>query len=574
MDKVDFSVGLASRYREVADEMRSALLAVAFTSLSSSQKEWASFQKSKSEELKKRLLKIIVSHKTDMAGITKDVYRTLKLDPIDSNEVMGKMGEMVLRSQEAMISLIASGALKKKSLTEAVMVAAEKNPPYEVYESKKVGLESAVNAEIQVDINSKETEKMLQSGNKLWRCDVYADSAKDHAAFQGKVYVLKKYQSEYPDLVAVEDIIAAPVRLTTRWNCRHRLSPVSDDNELFSPSRKQSIKAEKDRGKQRYLERYIRSKKTQMELSGQYAQAEESLTKPVYATIFKRRFGISPEEMLKGKPPGLPSYKTIAGKVNAAESELRELILKDDYLSRNYEREKPGFKKEAKITEVKTQSEFAAESEWGLAEKAFKARRDYAEAIKNNEKGDYLAELERRADKAVEDAREADASKADEKTFFFDTKTTFSYSEPLDKEPDHVSFDRDGNVSSEYWYTEKGVYRRSDHWGYGVASCDWQLEGSPDKHLSKGGSTLDFYSKRQTGFSSWEDFKKNKVQFITLTGENGSESHYLVGFGTSEGKNNFKINGKNYIAFYSSPLSENCYAGENDFVDLTENSSV
>lgn len=28
---------------------------------------------------------------------------------------------------------------------------------------------------------------------------------------------------------------------------------------------------------------------------------------------------------------------------------------------------------------------------------------------------------------------------------------------------------------SEYWYTEDGVIRRSNHWGTGIASCDWLL---------------------------------------------------------------------------------------------------
>ena len=47
-----------------------------------------------------------------------------------------------------------------------------------------------------------------------------------------------------------------------------------------------------------------------------------------------------------------------------------------------------------------------------------------------------------------------------------------------------------GNLkkSSEYWYTDEGVYRRSNHWGMDVASCSWLLKGveyKPDG-VSKG----------------------------------------------------------------------------------------
>ena len=50
-------------------------------------------------------------------------------------------------------------------------------------------------------------------------------------------------------------------------------------------------------------------------------------------------------------------------------------------------------------------------------------------------------------------------------------------------------------VSSKYWYTKKGVYRESSHWGK-VAQCQWEID-----YLKKG--------ETQVGFAKWQDFKLN-----------------------------------------------------------------
>ncbi|MGI5173132.1 hypothetical protein H0R92_05975 [Treponema sp. OMZ 840] len=57
-----------------------------------------------------------------------------------------------------------------------------------------------------------------------------------------------------------------------------------------------------------------------------------------------------------------------------------------------------------------------------------------------------------------------------------------------DRKPDFKS--RSG---SEYWYSDEGVYRRSDHWG-NVASCKWPLDGQQIQGTVK------------VGFSTWGDF--------------------------------------------------------------------
>lgn len=60
----------------------------------------------------------------------------------------------------------------------------------------------------------------------------------------------------------------------------------------------------------------------------------------------------------------------------------------------------------------------------------------------------------------------------DEDNFYLATMADWSPCERPNREPDHES-----NSGSCYWYTPEGVIRESDHWGQGVASCDWYIDG-------------------------------------------------------------------------------------------------
>ena len=71
------------------------------------------------------------------------------------------------------------------------------------------------------------------------------------------------------------------------------------------------------------------------------------------------------------------------------------------------------------------------------------------------------------------------------------------------RKPDYTSYTKYGEVSSRYWYTPKGVYRKSNHWGEGVASCDWYWQNSTYKKLF---NEIAVYNKQYIGFAKWEDF--------------------------------------------------------------------
>lgn len=56
--------------------------------------------------------------------------------------------------------------------------------------------------------------------------------------------------------------------------------------------------------------------------------------------------------------------------------------------------------------------------------------------------------------------------------FYDGTNANFARCEIPITNPDFES-----NSGSKYWYTESGVIRVSTHWGLGISSCNWHLDG-------------------------------------------------------------------------------------------------
>lgn len=70
--------------------------------------------------------------------------------------------------------------------------------------------------------------------------------------------------------------------------------------------------------------------------------------------------------------------------------------------------------------------------------------------------------------------------------YFNYTYVDFQSVQKPERKPDFIS-----ESGSEYWYTEKGVYRYSDHWNE-VGTCIWKINNG--------------FKEYSTGFASWEDF--------------------------------------------------------------------
>ena len=102
---------------------------------------------------------------------------------------------------------------------------------------------------------------------------------------------------------------------------------------------------------------------------------------------------------------------------------------------------------------------------------------------------------------------------ANEDDFFDATAAVFRPAKRPDREPDYVS-----GSGSRYWYQDGGVYRESDHWGAGVASCNWAMEGR-NEFTSVTGGKYGFAAQHSltddsvnngpgVGFCRFEDFAR------------------------------------------------------------------
>ena len=89
-------------------------------------------------------------------------------------------------------------------------------------------------------------------------------------------------------------------------------------------------------------------------------------------------------------------------------------------------------------------------------------------------------------------------------------------------------------VSSKYWYTSKGVYRLSDHWG-ATASCYWQLLRY---FIDVDDSDNDKDSETVLAFCKWNDFKTITTYAITKEIYEHYEGEYPLLPENLIGKNN------------------------------------
>jgi hypothetical protein len=82
---------------------------------------------------------------------------------------------------------------------------------------------------------------------------------------------------------------------------------------------------------------------------------------------------------------------------------------------------------------------------------------------------------------------------ANKDNFYKSSKTVFTSCARPESAPDYVS-----DSGSEYWYSEDGVIRFADHWGY-VASCEWYLDD------------FNILWTEGTGYASWESFERKEL---------------------------------------------------------------
>lgn len=147
---------------------------------------------------------------------------------------------------------------------------------------------------------------------------------------------------------------------------------------------------------------------------------------------------------------------------------------------------------------------------------------------------------------------------ATEGNFFLGTEAEFKNVTGEEKEeiaainPDYVS-----DSGSRYWYTDNGVYRESDHWGKGVASCDWYLEG----HGSLYADEFQHVHGREAriGFAEWSSFSPKGGEVALYDRSKGIFDQYQGMEKTTMEqitRGDVVINGETYTAEFVRELGE------------------
>ena len=105
------------------------------------------------------------------------------------------------------------------------------------------------------------------------------------------------------------------------------------------------------------------------------------------------------------------------------------------------------------------------------------------------------------------------------------------------RKPDYTS-----ESGSRYWYTKKGVVRGSNHWGNGVANCDWPLKLKEGKIIYGGYyKHARSFAKPKYGFARWEDYLF-KARLIEIDGK-----EVVTTFNNTTGRDLLNIDGKTYM---------------------------
>ena len=198
--------------------------------------------------------------------------------------------------------------------------------------SWKAYMEMNARTTIHQEMTQRQIEVGAKAGQVFYICDSFADSAPDHAPYQGKIYYneaaqIGEKEQKYIDdnrIQSMQPVMDGAPFLTSRPNCRHNFHAVPTDSVLGSSAEKiledEGFKYGDYKGsnyealqKQRYNERQIRKWKLKKE-NAERIQRETKLPQPM---LTKANI-----------------------KIRSWQSKQRELIADHkDVLQRQYERE-------------------------------------------------------------------------------------------------------------------------------------------------------------------------------------------------------------------------------------------
>lgn len=165
--------------------------------------------------------------------------------------------------------------------------------------SWKAYMEMNVRTTIHQEMTQRQIEVGAKVGQVFYICDSFADSAPDHAPYQGKIYYnedaqIGEEEQKYIDdngILSMQSVMNGDPYLTTRPNCRHNFHAVPRESVLGSSAEKilkdEGLQYGNYKGsnyealqKQRYNERQIRKWKLKKE-DAERIQRQTRLPQPM-----------------------------------------------------------------------------------------------------------------------------------------------------------------------------------------------------------------------------------------------------------------------------------------------------
>ncbi len=208
--------------------------------------------------------------------------------------------------------------------------------------------EMKARTDIQQDIGKNMVDAGNALGNIFYITSFYGDCAKDHAAYQGKIYVDKDWEANAPkdrldeirnyisshNIMTVQEVMGAPVYLTTRPNCRHYFQYIDIDSVLGAKD-KQAVRDLRTRRNLNFNGRYKQNKYKAL----QQQRLNERKIRAVKSEVEKQ------EQLLALNPGNKEIQSRIMNgeqRIRDIQADQRELIKNNSNLERRYDREKPG----------------------------------------------------------------------------------------------------------------------------------------------------------------------------------------------------------------------------------------
>lgn len=125
---------------------------------------------------------------------------------------------------------------------------------------------------------------------------------------------------------------------------------------------------------------------------------------------------------------------------------------------------------------------------------------------------------------------------ASEMNYFENTLVMYTETKKPKGDPDFES-----DSGSRYWYSKEGIVRGSDHWGNGVANCDWALKRKNGKIIyGVSYKSPKTFKDRLYGFAKWEDYLF-KARLIEV-----NNKEVVTSFKNTIGRDLIKVDGKKY----------------------------